>query len=76
MRCSTPAQRPAPDVRDGGRVVPGCDAPSGWLEGHHVVDRAVDGLTDVDDAVLACGPHHAATPAPATGAALDGDDPP
>ena len=60
VRCFTPAQRRTLLVRDGGCVIPGCDAPSGWLEGHHVVDWAVGGLTDVDNAVLACGPHHTA----------------
>ena len=60
VRCFTPAQRRALLARDGGCVVPGCDAPSAWLEGHHVTAWAAGGATDVDNAVLVCGAHHGA----------------
>ena len=60
VRCFTPVQRRAMLARDGGCVIPGCDAPSAWLEGHHVTDWAAGGLTDVDGGVLACGAHHSA----------------
>ena len=60
VRCFTPAQRRALLARDGGCVVPGCDAPSAWLEGHHVTAWAAGGATDVDNAVLLCGAHHSA----------------
>ncbi len=58
VRCTTDAQRRALLARGGGCVVPGCDAPSARLEGHHVIARAAGGLTDVGEMVLACGPHH------------------
>ena len=60
VRCFTPAQRRALLARDGGCVIPGCDAPSAWLEGHHVTAWAAGGATDVDNAVLVCGAHHSA----------------
>ena len=60
VRCFTPAQRRALLARDGGCVIPGCDAPSAWLEGHHVTAWAAGGTTDVDNAVLVCGAHHSA----------------
>jgi hypothetical protein len=58
VRCATPAQRRALLARDGGCVIPGCDVPSAQLEAHHVTAWAAGGLTDVDQMVLACGPHH------------------
>jgi hypothetical protein len=58
VRCITPAQRLALLARDGGCVVPGCTVPSAQLEGHHVTGWATGGLTNVDQMVLACGPHH------------------
>ena len=58
VRCATPAQRRALLARDGGCVIPGCDVPSAQLEAHHVTAWAAGGRTDVDQMVLACGPHH------------------
>ena len=45
-------------ARDGGCVIPGCTAPPGMLEAHHVHDWAEGGPTDVDLGVLLCGRHH------------------
>ncbi len=58
VRLFSPAQRRAMLARDGGCVIPGCTAPPGWLEAHHVHDWAEDGPTDVDLGVLLCGRHH------------------
>ncbi len=58
VRCITPAQRRALLARDGGCVIPGCEVPAAQLEGHHVTAWAAGGRTDLDDLVLACGPHH------------------
>lgn len=58
VRCATPAQRRALLARDHGCVIPGCEAPSAQLDAHHVVPWATGGPTDVDNLVLACGPHH------------------
>ena len=58
VRLFSPAQRRAMLARDGGCVIPGCTAPPGWLEAHHVHDWAEGGPTDVDLGVLLCGRHH------------------
>ncbi|TXR55436.1 HNH endonuclease signature motif containing protein [Quadrisphaera setariae] len=58
VRLFSPAQRRAMLARDGGCVIPGCTAPPGWLEAHHVHAWAEGGPTDVDFGVLLCGRHH------------------
>ena len=58
VRCATPAQRRALLARDTGCVIPGCETPSAQLDVHHVVPWAAGGTSDVDNLVLACGPHH------------------
>ncbi len=58
VRCVSDAQRRALLARDGGCVIPGCDVPAAQLEGHHVTAWAAGGLTDTDEMVLGCGPHH------------------
>ncbi|MBC3760886.1 DUF222 domain-containing protein [Quadrisphaera oryzae] len=58
VRLFSPAQRRAMLARDGGCIVPGCTAPPGWLEAHHVHAWAEGGPTDVDSGVLLCGRHH------------------
>ncbi|MGQ7294972.1 DUF222 domain-containing protein [Quadrisphaera sp. KR29] len=58
VRCFTPPQRRALFARDGGCVVPGCDAPLAWLEAHHVLEWVAGGPTDVGNGVLLCPRHH------------------
>jgi hypothetical protein len=58
-RLFTPYQRMCQDQRDLGCVVPGCEAPPGWCEGHHwKQDWADGGTTDVNDGCLVCPFHH------------------
>ncbi|MEY2849278.1 MAG: hypothetical protein RI885_1945, partial [Actinomycetota bacterium] len=58
QRLFSAAQRKALAVRDGGCVWPGCDAPPGWCQAHHVVEWRRGGLTDIDNGVLLCAAHH------------------
>ena len=56
---TTPAQRRALIVRDGGCVWPGCDRPPGWCEAHHLDEwLRNDGPTDLDNLALLCPRHH------------------
>jgi Domain of unknown function (DUF222)/HNH endonuclease len=59
-RVVQPAQRVALVVRDGGCVVPDCDRPPSWCEGHHLVHWLDGGLTDLENLVLLCRAHHRA----------------
>jgi HNH endonuclease len=59
-RVVQPAQRVALVVRDGGCVVPDCDRPPSWCEGHHLVHWLDGGPTDLDNLVLLCRAHHRA----------------
>jgi len=53
------AMRRALDIRDAGCVFPGCDAPTGWCDAHHVVEYdADDGETVIDNLALLCRHHH------------------
>ncbi|NYJ19333.1 hypothetical protein HNR05_001124 [Leifsonia psychrotolerans] len=52
------AQRRAILARDGGCGVPGCDAPTQWLEFHHVIPWIKGGTTEVDNGVALCWRHH------------------
>ena len=61
-RFATPAQRRALGVRDGGCVFPGCDAPVGWCDAHHVTEWDTDhGRTDLANLALLCRHHHGIT---------------
>jgi hypothetical protein len=57
-RCFSPLQRKAIAARDGGCIIPGCNAPAQWAEVHHVVPWARGGTTHVDNGVLLCWYHH------------------
>ncbi len=57
-RLFSAAQRRALAVRDGGCVWPGCQAPPGWCEAHHVTEWESGGATDIDNGVLLCSTHH------------------
>jgi Domain of unknown function (DUF222)/HNH endonuclease len=59
-RVISPAQRSALAVRDGGCVVPDCDRPLAWCEGHHLVHWAEGGPTDLANLALVCRAHHRA----------------
>jgi hypothetical protein len=58
QRLFSAAQRKALAVRDGGCVWPGCSAPPGWCEAHHVVPWEKGGKTDIDAGALLCSAHH------------------
>ena len=45
-------------IRDEHCRFPGCDRPSTWCEGHHVVWVTQDGPTDLSNLVLLCTRHH------------------
>ncbi|WP_252199239.1 DUF222 domain-containing protein [Brevibacterium sp. RIT 803] len=45
-------------ARDQGCTFPGCDAPPGWCDAHHIVEWAQDGKTDVNNMMLSCSAHH------------------
>ena len=57
-RLFTPAQRLAMADRDGGCTRPGCDRPPAWCESHHIDQWAKNGLTNLNDGVLACAHDH------------------
>jgi Domain of unknown function (DUF222)/HNH endonuclease len=59
-RVITPAQRSALAVRDGGCVVPDCDRPLAWCEGHHLRHWADGGPTNLANLALVCRAHHRA----------------
>ncbi len=45
-------------IRDEHCRFPGCDRPSQWCEGHHVVWVTHDGTTELANLVLLCARHH------------------
>jgi hypothetical protein len=53
--------RRALEVRDGGCVFPGCDAPSSWCDSHHVVHWADGGPTSAQNLASLCRHHHGVT---------------
>lgn len=57
-RLFTAAQRRAIALRDGGCRGPGCSAPPGWCEAHHVQSWQTGGATDVDNGLLLCSRCH------------------
>jgi hypothetical protein len=58
QRLATPAQRRALSLRDGGCVLPGCDAPPQRCTAHHIVLWAHHGETKISNLVFLCGTHH------------------
>ena len=52
--------RAAVQARDQGCRFPGCSVPVAWTDLHHVVPRASDGWTVVDNLVAVCRRHHVA----------------
>jgi hypothetical protein len=58
VRLVTPAIRAALELRDGGCIFPGCDAPPGGCEAHHVVPWWAGGVTALRNLVLVCPHHH------------------
>jgi hypothetical protein len=58
MRLVTPAIRAALELRDGGCIFPGCDAPPGGCEAHHVIPWWAGGVTALRNLVLVCPHHH------------------
>src|SRR5882757_4068405 len=57
-RTATTHQRLALAARDGGCCFPGCDAPPGWTQVHHILNWAFGGGTDLTNLCLLCGFHH------------------
>jgi Domain of unknown function (DUF222) len=60
-RRASRAQRRALIFRDGGCVFPGCGAPAGWCDAHHVIHWHHDGPTDICNLALLCRHHHGVT---------------
>jgi hypothetical protein len=59
-RVIQPAQRAALVVRDSGCVLPGCDRPPPWCDGHHLLHWLDGGPTDLPNLALLCRAHHRA----------------
>ena len=57
-RVISPAQERALHVRDRTCRWPGCDRPSSYTAGHHLVHWAKGGTTDLSNLVLLCHRHH------------------
>lgn len=57
-RLFTPAQRTAVLLRDQGCSFPGCSAPAGWTEIHHIIHWVFGGATDLSNAAALCRRHH------------------
>ena len=57
-RLASPAQRIVLYAKDRGCSFPGCDVPGYLCEVHHVTPWAHRPETDINNLVLACGPHH------------------
>lgn len=57
-RLATSAQVTALRIRDGGCTYPGCSAPPGWCDAHHLVHWSRGGATDLDNLTLLCRRHH------------------
>ena len=58
QRLFTKAQRRAIIARDRHCRAPGCTAPPGWCETHHITLWSHGGRTDVDNGILLCQHHH------------------
>ncbi len=61
IRLANREQRRALKRRDGGCIFPGCDAPIGWCDAHHVTWWDDDGPTDITNLALLCRYHHGVT---------------
>jgi hypothetical protein len=61
VRLANRQQRRALARRDGGCTFPGCDAPVGWCDAHHVIWWDHDGSTDIENLALLCRYHHGVT---------------
>ncbi len=59
-RTIPPALRRALELRDGGCVWAGCDAPASWCDAHHIIHWADGGTTTLDNLILLCRKHHTA----------------
>ncbi|MEX5720572.1 HNH endonuclease signature motif containing protein [Geodermatophilus maliterrae] len=46
------------DIRDGGCVFTGCDAPTWWCDAHHLLEWINGGETSPDNLALLCERHH------------------
>ena len=57
-RFFTEGQRLALIARDGGCSFPGCQAPPGWCQTHHVTESQDGGPTTIANGTLLCGYHH------------------
>lgn len=57
-RLATPAQRRALIAQYGGCAVPGCSAPPGQVEIHHIEWWTKGGATDLDNQMPGCSWHH------------------
>ncbi|SDH97316.1 HNH endonuclease signature motif containing protein [Agrococcus jejuensis] len=58
QRLFTKSQRRAIVARDRHCRAPGCTAPPGWCETHHIALWSHGGHTDVDNGILLCQHHH------------------
>ena len=50
--------RTALNLRDQGCRFPGCDRPSGWTDGHHIIHWSDVGPTELGNLVSLCRQHH------------------
>ncbi|MGV0793504.1 HNH endonuclease signature motif containing protein [Mycolicibacterium sp. XJ1819] len=57
-RCASAAQRIVLLSRDHGCTFPGCPVPGYGTQVHHITGWKTNGRTDIDQEVLACGPHN------------------
>ncbi len=57
-RCASAAQRIALHWRDRGCTYPGCSVPGYGTQVHHINSWKANGQTNIDQEVLACGPHN------------------
>lgn len=57
-RLADTKMRTALIARDGGCVYPGCDAPAGWCDAHHVIEYSKGGTTVIVNLALLCRHHH------------------
>lgn len=58
QRLASPGQRRALAARDHGCSFPGCTAPPGWVQVHHIEPWETGGSTDLTNMTLVCGHHH------------------
>jgi hypothetical protein len=57
VRLVPPHVRRAAEVRDGGCVFTGCEAPTHWCDVHHLLEWANGGETSLDNSALLCERH-------------------